>query len=55
MFRARGEGGGHAQVALLTGGTIIVEAEEATDAESFPRGWDVGETTVTQLTEMPVG
>lgn len=37
------------------GATIIVEAEEATEAESFTRDWDVGETTVTQLTEMPVG
>lgn len=37
------------------GGTVVVEAETAAEAESFAGRWDVGETTVNQLTELEVG
>lgn len=37
------------------GGSLIVEAEGSEEAESVARRWDVGETTVNQLTEMEVG
>lgn len=37
------------------GGTVVVEAATAADVESFADRWDVGETTVNQLTEMEVG
>lgn len=37
------------------GGSVIIEAKAESDAESFADHWDVGDTTVNQLTEMEVG
>lgn len=37
------------------GGSLIVEADGPDAAESIADRWDVGETTVSQLTEMEVG
>lgn len=37
------------------GGTLIVEAEDTEEVESFAHSWDVGETTVHQIREMEVG
>lgn len=37
------------------GGSLVVEAETAGEAEVFTDEWDVGETTVSQIREMLVG
>lgn len=37
------------------GGTVVVEAADPAEAESFAGRWDVGETTVDRIREMEVG
>lgn len=37
------------------GGTVVVEAETPAEADSFADRWDVGDTTVNQLTDMEIG
>lgn len=37
------------------GGSLVIEAENDADAESFARRWDVGQTTVKRLSEIEVG
>lgn len=37
------------------GGSLIVETAGSEEAEAMARRWDVGETSVNQLTELEVG